>query len=197
VGKTCSNAEKFTRKLRRRAQRRPLWTPLHIASLAGNALPVATQEVLAATGGVAVTSNVYIGATPSRAASALIDVNVDSRAPVGSVSTASPSSDIDVDIGARTFLARPHPCATVATLTLCCAFILRSPRTGALPAISGARRATFSAPVLAASGGPFVFALLHLQHEPVGADSLGARGDRCCLVNTYAKSQRRRSSAQR
>jgi len=82
-------------------------------------------------------------------------INVDSRVLVGSASVASPSADIEVDIGAGPFIARAHPCAAVTVFALCRAFFfILSSGTGTLRASISAAGALFPPPSWPPTPGP-------------------------------------------
>src|SRR6185295_5335542 len=169
-------------------KRRPCGAPLQFAS-PGGALLVATQNVLAAhTAAIPISPHADIDVPPSGAVPA-IDIDTHPGAPICPCSVAAPSADIDVDIGAllrprplsaRTFVARAHLGASIA-------FVLRCAGSGALPAAvlaASARIATLSATT--ASARTFLIALLDLQHQSVGADTVSAGRERGCMVGTHA-----------
>lgn len=94
---------------------------------AGGALPVATQQLLAANGGIPIGPHVDV-AIPSAGSAPAIDIDIHARAPVRSVSVSAPAADIDVDIAtlvrpltASTFVARAHLRASIAPFFLPCA----------------------------------------------------------------------------
>jgi len=146
-------------------KRRPCGAPLQNAS-PGDALLVATQNVLAAhTAAIPISPHADIDVPPSGAVPA-IDIDTHPGAPICPCSVTAPSADIDVDIGAllrprplsaRTFVARAHLGAI--------AFVLRYAGSGALPPAvlaASARIATLSATT--ASARTFLIILLDLQH---------------------------------
>jgi hypothetical protein len=148
-----------------RMKRRPCGAPLQNAS-PGDALLVATQNVLAAhTAAISISPHADID-VPSSGAVPAIDIDIHPGAPICPISVAAPSADIDVDVGAllrprplsaRTFVARAHLGASIA-------FVLRCAGSGALPAAvlaASARIATLSATT--ASARTFLITLLDLQ----------------------------------
>jgi hypothetical protein len=183
-----------------RMKRRPCGAPLQNVS-PGDALLVATQNVLAAhTAAIPISPHADIDVPPSGAVPA-IDIDTHPGAPICPCSVAAPSADIDVDIGAllrprplsaRTFVARAHLGASIAFVLGGCA------GSGALPAAvlaASARIATLSATT--ASARTFLITLLDLQRQSVGADTVSAGRERGCMVSAHADGEHRRSGAQR
>jgi hypothetical protein len=181
---------------------------------ASDALPVAAQDVLAVARPIAVAPHVDVGVASAGSAAA-IDINVDSRTPLGPVSIAAPATDVDIDIGA------PLGPASVATpsavgidvagallsagslLACLCASIslllpgpiLRRAR-GLSATIASAGSGGLAAFLATAGTGSLVFALLHLVQQSLGGDRLRARRERANLVSAYAKAQHRRGGAE-
>jgi len=141
----------------------PCGAPLQNLS-AGGALLVAAQQLLAASRGIPIAPHVDVD-IPSAGSAPAIDIDIQPRAPVRSVSVGAPSADIDVDIAtlvrpltASTFVARAHLRAAIAP------FFLRCARTGTLPAAVLATSARFATLCTISSRRPSLIALLHLQH---------------------------------
>jgi hypothetical protein len=175
--------------------------PLPNSTLAGSALPVATQNLLAVRGRIPITPHADIDSTPAGAAPVL-DGYADARASVDPIAVTVPAP-VDVDIDVATLLRPACSLFTCAHVRAAC-FALILCRASARAVFAALARLCPTAtiarlgPALGAIFAPSsrrVVTFLCLVHEPLRVGCAGPGRESRDVMSTYER-ERRRSGTQ-